>query len=115
MVKRFYKHRILFDENMPPRSYFPRLNKYFDVKHVDHDLNKGGASDEDVYALAVSQKRVILTHNQKHFLPLAGTKDDAGIISIPPHWTPKYLDGKLTAFFMKQSPKSLVGKLISLS
>ncbi len=81
MTKRFYKYKILLDENMPPRSDLPRLNKHFNVKHVDHDLGQGGASDENIYMLAVSQKRVILTHNIKHFLSLAGTRDDAGIIS----------------------------------
>ena len=114
MVKRFYKHKILLDENMPPRSDFPRLNEYFNVKHVDHDLGHSGIPDDKAYDLAVSQERIILTRNIKHFAPLAGTKDDAGIIGIPPHWSPLQLDKKLTAFLMHKSPKSLQGKLSTL-
>lgn len=113
MPKGFYKHKILFDENMSPRTDFPRLNHNFNVKHIDHDLNKGGATDPEVYKLAVLQNRILLTLNIKHFIPLAGTKPDAGIIGVPPHWTPTQLDSKLTAFLMKHTPASLQKKFIS--
>jgi len=53
MVHHFYKHKLLLDENMPPRLEFPRLNGLFDVKHVRDDLNSGGLPDPQVYALAV--------------------------------------------------------------
>ncbi len=100
---------------MPPRSDLPRLNKHFNVKHVDHDLGQGGASDEDIYMLAVSQKRVILTHNIKHFLSLAGTRDDAGIIGISANLTPSQVDTKLMALLTKSTPHALQGKFISLT
>lgn len=114
MPKRFYKHKILFDENMSPRTDFPRLNQNFDVKHVDHDLNMGGISDTDVYKIAVLQNRVLLTLNIKHFIPLSGTKKDAGIIGIPPNWHTLQLDSKLTAFLMRTSPESLQRKFKTL-
>ena len=55
----FYKHKLLFDENMPSRVEFPRLNGLFDVKHVRDDLGSGGIADPDVYALAVKLQRLI--------------------------------------------------------
>jgi predicted nuclease of predicted toxin-antitoxin system len=52
MSKPFYKHKLLFDENMPPRTHYPRLNAHFDVKHVSHDYQKEGIPDAAVYTLA---------------------------------------------------------------
>jgi hypothetical protein len=115
MPKRFYKHKLLLDENMDPRQQFPRLNEYFDVKHVAHDLSRGGDSDPAVYELAVSQRRIILTRNVKHFDPLVGTKKDAGCVGIPPHWQPPQIDTKLTALLMKQGPAYFAGQLRSLT
>src|SRR5438128_524430 len=70
MPKRFYKHKTLLDEQVSPRQYFPRLNERFDVKHIKHDLNLGSLPDPDLYQLAVSQGRIILTKNVKDFRPL---------------------------------------------
>ena len=48
MVHHFYKHKLLLDENMPPRLEFPRLNGLFDVKHIRDDLGSGGLLDPEV-------------------------------------------------------------------
>ena len=114
MVKTLYKYKILLDENIPPRGAFPLLNALFSVKHIDHDYGKGGVSDMEVYRLAAVEKRVIITRNIKHFIHLAGTKDDAGIIGILPHVQPEQLDKKLVSFLRKTNPKMLVGKYITL-
>ena len=82
MPKRFYKHKLLLDENMPHRTAFLLLNSQFDVKHIAADLKKGGLDDPSVYQLAVHQKRILVTYNTKHFRPLAGTKDDLSLIHI---------------------------------
>jgi hypothetical protein len=52
MPKKFHKHKLLLDENMPSRRVFPRLNALFDVKHVRDDLKSAGASDDQVYEIA---------------------------------------------------------------
>ncbi len=49
MAHRFHKHKILLDENFPSRLELPRLNGFFDVKHVRDDLKQGGLPDPDVY------------------------------------------------------------------
>src|SRR3954447_4096862 len=55
MPKPFYKHKVLFDENMPPRRQYPRLNEHFDVKHASHDYKKSGISDEEVYTMTCQE------------------------------------------------------------
>lgn len=112
MPKKLYKHKLLIDENMPGRLAFPLLNERFDLKHIVIDFKKAGVTDIAVYKLAVAQKRIILTKNIKHFIPLIGLKDDSGIIGISPNWTPPQLDSKLTAFLMKHTPASLQKKFI---
>ncbi|MGA5823429.1 DUF5615 family PIN-like protein [Kitasatospora sp. NPDC094028] len=115
MVKRFHKHKLLLDEQMPTRSSFPRVNEHFDVKHVAEDLHKDSSSDDHVYDLAVTLGRIILTRNTKHFIKLAGTKADAGVIGIPPHWQPKQIDSQLTALLMKHTPSHFSGRYTPLS
>ncbi len=67
---------------MPPRSYFPHLNHVFDVKHIEHDLKKGGSDDEEVYGLAVTHSRIIISNNWPDFLLYVGRKSgDCGIIA----------------------------------
>ena len=85
MVKRFYKHKTLIDEQLYHRHLFPLLNEHFDVKHIRDDLHLDSLPDPQVYDLAVKQGRIILTTNVKHFRPLL--RDDCpGIIGIPGAW-----------------------------
>lgn len=112
MPRGFYKHKLLLDENFPNRSRFPLLNKHFDIKNVRDDFKRGGAEDIDVYDLAVVSGRIIITFNTKHFRPLAGKKQDAGIIGVSSNLLAPQIDKKLTAFLKKTSPKSIAGKYI---
>jgi hypothetical protein len=45
MPKRFYKHKLLLDENMPSRPTLPRLNQHFDEKHICDDIHHGQIDD----------------------------------------------------------------------
>lgn len=114
MPKAFYKHKLLFDENMPPRTRYPRLNKHFDVKHIKLDFNKAGVSDLEVYKVACAQSRIIITINRSDFEPLAGTEEDLGIIAIPDGQAAIRTDTKLTALLMKHRQKYFKGKVIAL-
>ena len=115
MPKHFYKHKLLFDENMAARQLFPRLNEHFDVKHVRDDLNHGGDPDLAVYALAVAQKRIIVTINGQDFHGLAGTQDDAGVIDLPAGWSRAHVDTKLTALLMRHGPAYFAGHYRTLA
>src|SRR5579859_7527911 len=110
MVHRFYKHKVILDENMPPRIEFPRLNGMFDVKHIRDDLNSGGLSDPRVYDLAVKLKRLIITLNVKHFKELAKLSQNTGIIGISAHLSSHQIDTKLTALLVRSSVKALYGQ-----
>jgi predicted nuclease of predicted toxin-antitoxin system len=114
MPKRFYKHKVLLDEQVSPRQFFPELNERFDVKHIKHDLNRAGIPDAQVYALAVSQGRVILTKNVKDFRPLL-EDNSPGIIGLPETWSLSQVDTKLTALLMKHGPAYFRGHYCSLA
>ena len=114
MPKPFYKHKLLFDENMPPRTQYPRLNKHFDVKHVSHDYKKGGISDAQVYQIACRQRRLIITINRDDFEKLAGTKDDLGVIAIADGPAAARTDTKLTALLMQHGPNYFRGRVVPL-
>jgi len=115
MSKKLHKHKLLLDENISPRTAFPRLNSIFDVKHVRDDLQRGGLSDPQVYTLAVAHQRILVTYNIKHFQPLAGSKEDAGIIGISANLSPLQIDTKLTALLRRSTPKGLAGKFTELT
>jgi hypothetical protein len=115
MSKGFYKHKVLLDENMPQRAFFPRLNNRFNIKHVRDDFHRGSIGDPEVYDLAVLQGRILVTYNIKHFRSLAGSKNDAGIIGVSPNLTPAQVDTKLTALLTKSTPGTLLGKYTNLT
>jgi predicted nuclease of predicted toxin-antitoxin system len=114
MPKRFYKHKTLLDEQVAPRQYFPRLNEHFDVKHIKHDLNLASLPDPQVYALASSQERIILTKNVKDFRALL-QDDSPGVIGIPETWSNDRIDSKLTALLTRHGPNYFRGRYRSLA
>ena len=113
--KRFYKHKLLFDENFPIRIHFPVLNRRFDIKHVEADLNQEGLSDPEVYALARKEDRLVVTRNIKHFKTLAQISKETGVIGVSENLTFEQVDKKLTALLNKSTKKSLFGKLTTIS
>lgn len=115
MTKRFYKHKILLDENVHYRSYFPTLNKLFDVKHITEDYNQIALKDPDVYKYAVKEERILVTFNIKDFRELAKTSKKIGVIGISSNMPLNIIDKRLTAFFRKASEKSLLGKLTTIT
>jgi hypothetical protein len=114
MPKPFYKHKTLLDEQLYHRRLYPLLNEHFDVKHIRDDLHRGGLPDPEVYKLAVSQDRIILTQNVKDFRPLL-RDDSPGIIGIPEAWTLNRIDSKLTALLMNHGPTYFRGRYRSLA
>ena len=114
MPKRFYKYKLLLDENMSPRQRFPRLNEHYDVKHLRDDFHRGGMKDPPVYGFAVAQQRILVTENWTDFLNLVGTEGDLGVIGVPSAWTTSQVDTKLTALLMKRSPAYFKGRVRTL-
>jgi hypothetical protein len=110
MPKRFYKHKLLLDEHLPPRQRLAQLNERFDVKHIKHDLHAGGMDDAPIHQLALAQQRIILTSNVKDFRPLL-REHSPGVISIPETWSAERLDSKLTALLTKHGPGYFTGRV----
>ncbi|MHB8484016.1 MAG: DUF5615 family PIN-like protein [Nitrospiria bacterium] len=115
MPKKFFKFRLLLDEGFHLRTRFPNLNNRYDVKHIASDLHKNGLPDEEVYALAVSLKRIIVTFNEKDFRPLASKSKTTGIIGISADMSTDQIDKKLVALLTRSKKSDIFGSCTSLS
>jgi predicted nuclease of predicted toxin-antitoxin system len=115
MPKRFYKFKLLLDENMPSRQRFPRLNSRFDVKHIRDDFNQAGLKDPSVYDLAVRLNRLIITFNGDDFEKMVDKSNETGVINVSPHLRYDQIDTKLTSLLIKSSPNALYGKFTDLT
>ncbi len=115
MPRKFYKHKLLLDEGLYPRSILHRTNNRHNIKHIKHDLNKGGIKDEEVYEIARKQKRIIITYNIGDFKRLATKSKDTGVIGTAQGITPEELDKKLNSLLSKSSERSFYGKYTPLS
>src|SRR6266568_2186028 len=63
--------RVLLDAHVSSRHVGRRLAAAgHDLLALDQDETLGRLADEDVLALAVEQKRIVITHNVRHFVPL---------------------------------------------
>ncbi|OGH09664.1 MAG: hypothetical protein A2152_01075 [Candidatus Levybacteria bacterium RBG_16_35_6] len=115
MPRKFHKHKLLLDEGLYPKNVLRRTNNRHNVKHIKHDLNKGGIKDEEVYEIARKQKRIIITYNNDDFRKLAKKSEDTGVIGIAQGITPEELDKRLNSLLSKSSGKSFYGKYTPLS
>jgi predicted nuclease of predicted toxin-antitoxin system len=115
MPRRFYKFKLLYDENMPPRLRFPRVNSRFDVKHIRDELHQAGLKDPPVYALAQKLNRLIVTFNGDDFKNMVQQSTQTGVINISPNLRNDQIDTKLTALLTKSSPGALFGKFTDLT
>lgn len=114
MPPKFYKHKLLLDEGLFPKHYLKRLNNRYNIKHIKHDLHKGGAKDQDVYSIACKERRIIVTYNINDFKILASKNKDSGVIGVSSNILADDLDKKLNALLNKKSGKSLYGKYTPL-
>src|SRR3954452_17115055 len=102
-----HKPKLLLDENFEPRKLLPTLNRLYDVKHITKDLQKSGLADQKVYELAKEQGRLVVTYNDKDFLPFAETSEHSGVIGVSANLNPHQIDTKLVALLRKSSRKQL--------
>src|SRR3989344_4470815 len=115
MVRKFHKHKLLLDEGFPVRSYFPLLNRRFDLKHITHDFKHVSLSDRQVHSFAAEHDRIVVTLNIKDFKPLSPTNKNTGVIGVSANLPYEQVDKKLTALLNKSSKKQLLGKLTVVS
>ena len=115
MPQRFYKHKLLLDEGIHPRKSLRRINHRHSIKHIKHDLNKGGIKDREVYEIAREQKRIIITYNINDFRYLVLKSKDTGVIGITQGLTPDQLDTKLNSLLSKHPENYFYGKYTPLN
>lgn len=115
MPPKFYKHKLLLDEGIFPRQSLRRINNRYNIKHIKHDLSKGGIKDREVYEIAIKQKRIIITYNIDDFRKLAAQSKKTGVIGITQGFTPDQLDTKLNSLLSKSSENKFYGKYTPIS
>lgn len=108
------KFRLLFDENFSPKG-IPTVKQMHDVVYVGRKMS--GATDEEVFAYAVEERRLIVTKDTKEFRRLLKSKgeDRTGIIALSPHASPKKVDKELPKFLSKSKEEDLYGKMKKLT
>ena len=114
MPKRFYKFKLLLDENMPPRQRFPRLNSRFDVKHIRDDLHQAGLKDPPVHELAKTLNRLIITFNGDDFRKMVVQSTKTGVINISQNFRNDQIDAKLTDYLQKAAQEHYLANSLTL-
>ena len=114
MPPRLYRHKLLLDEGLYSRKSLKRANNRYDIKHIKHDLKRGGIRDKEVYEIAVKQKRIVITYNIGDFKKLATQSQHSGVIGVTQSLTPEQLDTKLSSLLSKNSEKSFYRRYTSL-
>ncbi len=115
MAVKLHKHKILLDENFYVRSYLPRLNKKFTVRHVVQDYKYTGWSDWEVFRFASKNRMILVTFNVKDFVGFIDLSNTTGVVGVSANLNDDDIDKKLTALFTKRTKKSLFGKLTVVS
>jgi|SRR5882672_3169424 len=115
MPRKFYKHKLIFDEGFHLRHKLPITNSRFNIKHVAANYKQSGLPDPDVYELARKEGRLLVTYNIKDFTKLITQPHDPGIIGISPNISLEQIDKKLTALLTRSGKNDLMGKLTSIN
>lgn len=115
MAGKLHKHKILLDENFYVRSYLPRLNKKFTVKHAVQDFKHAGWPDWEVFQFASKNRMILVTFNVKDFVDFIDLSHTTGIVGVSTNLNDDDIDKKLTSLFTKSSKNSLLGKLTYIS
>lgn len=108
------RHKLLLDEGLPRKEAYPRANNYHSLRHIVHDVGKGGAKDKDVYAIANKEKRIVVVFNTKDFRPLIFPQS-VSVISLSTNLTDRQVDLKLCKSLRYLKPSQTKGHLITIT
>lgn len=115
MGRPFTRFKLLLDEGFFPKKDLKRANSRHDIKHVKKDYSMGGKFDPAVYDRAKKERRLLITHNKRHFRKLVYDKDPSGIIGISANLTLEDIDKKLSALLLKSKKIDLYGRYTSIT
>lgn len=108
------KYKLLLDEGLPPKEAFRETNNFHSVRHINHDLKKGGASDSVVYQEAIKKDMLPVVLNIKDFKPLI-KKNLPSVISLSTNLINKDVDLKLCKALSRLKPSEEKGCLVSIT
>jgi len=108
------KHRLLLDEGLPRKEAYYQANNYHNLRHIVHDINRGGAKDNEVYAIANGEQRLMVVFNTKDFKPLI-LPMSVSVISLSTNLSDKQVDLKICKVLKTLKPSQTKGHLISIT
>lgn len=113
-IRAHTRHKLLLDEGLPRKEAYPQANNYHNLKHIFHDIGKGGDKDKNVYAIANKEKRLVVVFNTKDFRPLI-SPESVSVISLSTNLTDKQVDLKLCKALRRLKPSESKGHLITIT
>lgn len=85
------------------------------MRHIVHDfIHRRQIDDKEIYDIAVSDNRFVVTINFKDFRKFA-VKDKPGIIALPSDLTIGDIENVLLKFISMTTSAKCIGKAIKLS
>ncbi len=112
--KRHIRRKLLLDEGLPRRESFAKLNNLHTVRHINHDLKKGGLNDKAIYHLAGKNEYIVVVFNTKDFKPLI-EDNKPSVIALSTTLTNAQIDKKICKVLKKLKPSEEKGHLISIT
>ena len=111
-LKKVKKFRLLLDAAFARPQVFARLSKKANISHVVWDFRKSGqVSDEEIYQLATTEKRFVVTINYSDFKKLI-KPGRAGVIGVPSYLANEEIDKLLADFISGKDPQEFLGKAV---
>ena len=113
-IRTHTRHKLLLDEGLPRKEAYPKANNLHNLKHIVHDIDKGGAKDKDVYVIANKEKRLVVVFNTKDFRPWI-SPESVSVISLSTNLTDKQVDLKICKVLRSLKPSETKGHLITIT
>ncbi len=108
------RHKLVLDEGLPRKESFPKLNNLHTLRHINHDLKKGGSQDQSVYDIEERNEYIVVVFNTKDFKPFI-MSDTPSVIALSTGLTAAQIDIKLCKVLKKLKPSQTKGYLISIT
>lgn len=113
-IRAHTRYKLLLDEGLPRKESFPQANNYHNLKHIVHDIDKGGVSDKVVYKIANRDERLVVVFNTKDFRNLITSKS-VSVISLSTNLNDKQIDLKICKVLKLLKPSQTKGHLIIIT
>ena len=112
--KKHTRYKVLLDEGLPPRARFPQLNNLHTVRHIKHDLKKGGAKDPEIYRIAGKDRYIVVVFNTKDFEPLISSTTPT-VVFLSTGLSNEQIDLRVCSVLRKLKPSQKNGHMITIT